>query len=101
MDISVNVCNEFDAHCGRADRDENHEIIFGNNGVGILIVDAGADVMGGAVAPDISLFVNTSRWLLPYRRRTRTFHMGDAASRLAGIGFMAYRRKSKPALMPY
>ena len=48
VNIDINACNEWDAHCGRADRSENFLIVEGQDGVGSFYLSGFAE---GNVSP--------------------------------------------------
>jgi hypothetical protein len=97
--ITASQCNEFDAHCGRTDTYQPYTDIFGSNGIGTLYYAAGVEVMGGATAPSLSVFISLPDGFsltapVPEPSTWAMLLLG-----FAGVGFMAYRRKSKPSLM--
>jgi hypothetical protein len=88
-------CNEWDFHCSRAD-----SYNFGGGGLGSISVVSFTEIVSGPFAAygPATLYITTPDGIeisaVPESSTWAMMLLG-----FAGIGFMAYRRKSKPAFM--
>jgi hypothetical protein len=99
--IQAYDCNQFDAHCGRSNINQNITSVFGSDGVGLLSVYGG--ITGGGPGASLKLFASlpTGFSLDPPIVASAVPEPSTWAMLLigfAGVGYTAHRRRKVATL---